>query len=92
MHLIAVLILIEDVLYGQPHKETAAVFTHWTILRLLSLALLGREFVLQEDGLLEERLPDAVLDDLGHADDSLNHLAETLNGYLAACEKKSQRP
>jgi hypothetical protein len=81
---------VKDVKGRELHKDTAAIHIQLGLFLVLALFPFRRYLVPKEGGVLKERLPNAVFDDLSHANDSLYHLAETLDRYFSASEKKPQ--
>jgi hypothetical protein len=90
MLLVQNLLPVKDVKGRELHKDTVAVHIQAGLILVLALFPLQRFLVLKECGVLKERLPNAVFDDLSHLNDSLYHLAETLDRYVSACQKKPQ--
>jgi hypothetical protein len=88
MLLVPNLLPVEDVLGRELHKNTAAVHIQVGLFQVLALFPFQRLLVLKEGGVLKDRLPNAVFDDLSHANDSFYHLAETLDRYFSASIKK----
>lgn len=81
---------IENVKGRELHKDTASVHIQVGLFLILASFPLQRLLVLKEGGVLKERLPNAVLNHFGHANDSLNHEAETLDRYFFTRQKKPQ--